>query len=541
MAKRLQFTSKARYSMKKGVDTLANAVRVTIGPKGRNVVLDKHFGVPSIINDGVTIARDMDLEDPFANMGVQLLKEAAIKTNDVAGDGTTTATILVQAILNEGLKNVVAGANPMLLLNGLNRGSVAIVEELKAMSRAVETREEITQVATLSAADPDVGELIADVMDHVGKDGIITIEDGRSTLTEVEYIKGMQLDRGYISPYMTNNPVRMEALLSNPPILITDKKITRIMDLLPLLEKLIDAGHKELVIVAEELEGEALSTLIINKARDIFHVLAIRAPSFGERRIAVLEDIAIMTGGRVITEQAGLKLEEVSLADLGSARTVTSTVNATTIVDGNGSQKAIQGRLRELRAQLAVAVSDYDREKLRERMSKLAGGVGVIQVGAASEVEMREKKHRIEDALSATRSAVEEGVVVGGGTALIRACFALDAVKTRTPEEIIGVNILRRALEEPLRQIVHNAGYESAVIAAEVCEQPLEYGFDVVSGQYVDMFKAGIIDPLKVTRSALQNAVSIAGLLLTTDTLITDSPPDLPDPTEIGALDGTRN
>ena len=540
MAKRLQFTSKARYSMKKGVDTLANAVRVTIGPKGRNVVLDKHFGVPSIINDGVTIARDMDLGDPFANMGIQLLKEAAIKTNDVAGDGTTTATILVQAILTEGLKNVVAGANPMLLLNGLNRGSVALVEELKAMSRTVETREEIAQVATLSAADPDVGELIADVMDHVGKDGIITIEDGRGILTEVEYIKGMQLDRGYISPYMTNNPVRMEALLSNPPILITDKKITRIMDLLPLLEKLMDAGRKELVIVAEELEGEALSTLVINKARGIFHVLAIRAPSFGERRIAMLEDIAIMTGGRVITEQAGLKLEQASLDDLGSARTVTSTVNATTIVDGSGSQEAIQGRLRELRAQLAVAGSDYDREKLRERMSKLAGGVGVIKVGAASEVELKEKKHRIEDALSATRSAVEEGVVVGGGTALIRACFALDAVQTRTPEEITGVNILRRALEEPLRQIVRNAGYESAVIAADVCNQPLEYGFDVVSGQYVDMFKAGIIDPLKVTRSALQNAVSIAGLLLTTDTLITDSPPDLPDPTEIGALDGTR-
>lgn len=540
MAKRLQFTSKARYSMKKGVDTLADAVRVTIGPKGRNVVLDKHFGVPSIINDGVTIARDMDLEDPFANMGIQLLKEAAIKTNDVAGDGTTTATILVQAILTEGLKNVVAGANPMLLLNGLNQGSVALVEELRAMSKHVDTREEIAQVATISAADPDIGELIADVMDHVGKDGIITIEDGSSTLTEVEYIKGMQLDRGYISPYMTNSPVRMEALLSNPPILITDKKITRIMDLLPILEKLIDAGRKELVIVAEELEGEALSTLIINKARGIFHVLAIRAPSFGERRIAMLEDIAIMTGGKVITEQAGLKLEQVGLDDLGSARTVTSTINATSIVDGNGSQEAIQGRLRELRAQLAEATSDYDREKLRERMSKLAGGAGVIKVGAASEVEMKEKKHRIEDALSATRSAIEEGIVVGGGTALVRARVALDTVKTRTPEEILGVNILRRALEEPLRQIVRNAGYESAVIVADVCNQPLEYGFDVVSGEYVDMFKAGIVDPVKVTRSALQNAVSIAGLLLTTDTLITDSPPDLPDPTEIGALDGTR-
>ncbi len=540
MAKRLQFTSKARYSMKKGVDTLANAVRVTIGPKGRNVVLDKHFGVPSIINDGVTIARDMDLEDPFANMGIQLLKEAAIKTNDIAGDGTTTATILVQAILTEGLKNVVAGANPMLLLNGLNRGSAALVEELKAMSRAVKTREEIAQVATLSAVDPDIGELIADVMDHIGKDGIITIEDGQGLLTEVEYIKGMQLDRGYISPYMTNSPVRMKALLSNPPILITDKKITRIMDLLPILEKLMDTGRKELVIVAEELEGEALSTLIINKARGIFHVLAIRAPSFGERRIAMLEDIAIMTGGRVITEQAGLKLEHVGIDDLGSARTVTSTINATTIVDGSGSQEAIQGRLRELRVQLAEAASDYDREKLRERMSKLAGGVGVIKVGAASEVEMKEKKHRIEDALAATRSAIEEGVVVGGGTALVRACSALDAVVTRAPEEILGINILRRALEEPLRQIVRNAGYESAVVAADVCNQPLECGFDVVSGQYVDMFKAGIIDPVKVTRSALQNAISIAGLLLTTDTLITDSPPDLPDPTEIGAIDGTR-
>jgi chaperonin GroEL len=528
MPKQLQFYARARYSIKKGVDTLANAVRVTIGPSGRNVVLDHPLDAPSILNDGVAIARGIDLEDPFTNMGVQMIKEAAIKTNDMAGDGTTTAAILVQAILAEGLKNIAAGANPMLLRNGLERGVEILVEEIKTMSKPIETHAEIAQVATIAASDPDIGETIATVLDHVGRDGIITVEEGRGLTTEIEYIKGMQFERGYISPFMATNQERMEAVLSNPYILITDKKITSIPDLLPLLERLVAAGRKELMVIAEDIEGEALTTLVVNKTRGVFNVLAVRAPSFGDRREAVMEDIAIMTGSRVISEKTGTRLENATISDLGTARSVTTTKDSTLIVDGGGSQEAIQARIRELRAQLANGVSDYDLEKLQQRMANLSGGVGVIKVGAATEVEMKEKKLRTQDALAATRAALEEGVVPGGGIALVIALPALDSIKTKLVDQMTGVNILRRALEEPLRQIAENAGYEGPVVVANVREKPFGYGFDAASGQYVDMFKAGIIDPVLVTRTALQNAVSIAALLLTTDTLITDAPVYIP-------------
>jgi chaperonin GroEL len=529
MSKQLQFNARARYSIKKGVDTLANAVRVTIGPKGRNVVLDHLLEAPSILNDGVAIARGIDLEEPFTNMGVQLIKEAAIKTNDMAGDGTTTATILVQAILAEGLKNIAAGANPMLLRSGLECGVEVLVEEIKAMSKPIETHAEIAQVATIAASDPEIGETIAAALDHVGRDGIITVEEGRGLVTEIEYIQGMQFDRGYISPYMATDQEHMEAVISNPYILITDKKITDIAELLPLLERLLAVGRKELLVIAEDIQGEALTALVMNKTRGTFTVLGIRAPSFGDRREAVMEDIAIMTGGQVISEKVGKRLENVTIRDLGTARSVTTTKTSTLIVDGSGSQEAIQTRIRELRAQLANGVSDYDREKLQQRLANLSGGVGVIKVGAATEAEMKEKKLRMQDALAATLAALEEGVVPGGGAALVIALPALDSITTKMAEEMTGVNILRRALEEPLRQIAENAGYEGPVVVANVREKPFGYGFDATSGQYVDMFQAGIVDPVKVTRAALQNAVSIAALLLTTDTLITDTPVHIPD------------
>ncbi len=524
MAKKLQFDESARHSLKKGMDTLANVVKVTLGPRGRNVVLDKKFGAPTITNDGVTIARDIDLPDPFENMGAQLLKEVATKTNDVAGDGTTTATVLAQAMITEGLKNLAAGSNPMILRKGLEKGTEAVITEIKAMSKPVETQEEIAQVAAISAADPEIGALIAEVMDKVGKDGVITVEEGRGLAMEKEYTEGMQFDRGYISPYMVTNMDRMEAEMSNPYILITDKKISAIADILPLLERVIQAGRKELVIIAEDVDGEALATLVVNKLRGVFSVLAVKAPGFGDRREAMLEDIAVLTGGKVITEKAGLKLDSASLRDLGQARTVIANKDTTTIVEGAGKTEAIQARVRQIRAQIEETTSDYDREKLQERLAKLAGGVAVIKVGAATEVELKEKKHRIEDALSATRAAIEEGIVAGGGSVLIHAIPALDKVQVAPGEETTGLNILRRALEEPLRQIALNAGSDGAVTAAEVRSRPHGHGFDVLTGQYVDMFKAGIIDPVKVTRSALQNAASIAGMFLTTDTLITDAP-----------------
>ena len=524
MAKRLLFDEQARQSLKKGMDVLAGAVRVTIGPKGRNVVLDKKFGAPTITNDGVTIAREIELPDSFENMGAQLLKEVATKTNDVAGDGTTTATVLAQAIITEGLRNLAAGANPMILRRGLDKGVEAVVAEIKSMSKPVETQEQIAQVASISAADPEIGELIAEVMDKVGKDGVITVEEGRGLAMEREYTEGMQFDRGYISAYMATNMDRMEAELSNPYILITDKKISAIADILPVLERVLQTGRKELVIVAEDVDGEALATLVVNKLRGTFNVLAVKAPGFGDRRDAMLEDIAILTGGKVITEKAGLKLENTALRDLGRARTVLATKDNTTIVEGAGSPEEIQARVRQIRALIEETTSDYDREKLQERLAKLAGGVGVIKVGAATEVELKEKKHRVEDALSATRAAIEEGIVAGGGSVLVHAVPALDTVRGAAGDEQTGVNILRRALEEPLRQIAVNAGRDGGVTVADVRSRPRGYGLDALTGEYVDMFQAGIIDPVKVTRSALQNAASIAGMFLTTDALITDAP-----------------
>ncbi len=528
MAKRLQFDEQARRSMKKGIDAVAEAVKVTLGPKGRNVVLDKKFGAPTITNDGVTIAREIDLPDPFENMGAQLLKEVATKTNDVAGDGTTTATVLAQAIVTEGLRNLAAGANPMILRRGLEKGVEAVIEEIKSMSKPVETQEEIAQVASISAADSTIGELIADVMDKVGKDGVITVEEGRGLAMEKEYTEGMQFDRGFISAYMTTNNEHTIAELSNPYILITDKKISAIADILPVLERILQSGTKELVIIAEDLDGEALATLVVNKMRGAFNVLAVKAPGFGDRREAMLEDIAILTGGQVITEKTGLKLENASLRDLGRARIVTANKDNTTIVEGAGSTDQIQARVRQIRALIEDTTSDYDREKLQERLAKLAGGVGVIKVGAATEVELKEKKHRVEDALSATRAAIEEGIVPGGGSVLVAAIPALDKVQVAPGDEATGVNILRRALEEPLRQIAFNAGRDGAVTVAAVRSGARGLGFDALSGEYVDMFKAGIVDPVKVTRSALQNAASIAGMVLSTDTLITDSPEEEP-------------
>ncbi len=524
MAKRLLFDEQARQSLKKGMDVLAGAVRVTLGPKGRNVVLDKKFGAPTITNDGVTIARDIDLPDSFENMGAQLLKEVATKTNDVAGDGTTTATVLAQAIITEGLRNLAAGANPMILRRGLDKGVEAVVAEIKSMSKPVETQEQIAQVASISAADPEIGELIAEVMDKVGKDGVITVEEGRGLAMEREYTEGMQFDRGYISAYMATNMDRMEAELSSPYILITDKKISAIADILPVLERVLQTGRKELVIIAEDVDGEALATLVVNKLRGTFNVLGVKAPGFGDRREAMLEDIAILTGGKVITEKAGLKLENTTLRDLGRARTVLATKDNTTIVEGAGSSEEIQARVRQIRALIEETTSDYDREKLQERLAKLAGGVGVIKVGAATEVELKEKKHRVEDALSATRAAIEEGIVAGGGSVLVHAVPALDTVRGAAGDEQTGVNILRRALEEPLRQIAMNAGHDGGVTVADVRSRPRGYGLDALTGEYVDMFQAGIIDPVKVTRSALQNAASIAGMFLTTDALITDAP-----------------
>jgi chaperonin GroEL len=524
VAKRLQFEDEARASLKRGIDALADTVKVTLGPKGRNVVLDKKFGAPTITNDGVTIAREIDLPEPFENMGAQLLKEVATKTNDIAGDGTTTATVLAQAIVTEGLKNLAAGANPMILRRGLEKGVEALITEIKSMAKPVETHEEVAQVASISAADTEIGDLIAEVMDRVGKDGVITVEEGRGIAMEKEYTEGMQFDRGFISLYMATNQDNTIAELSNPYILVTDKKISAIADILPLLERVLQSGRKELVIVAEDIDGEALATLVVNKMRGAFSVLGVKAPGFGDRREAMLEDIAILTGATVVTEKKGLKLENATLQDLGQARTVTSTKDITTIVEGEGDSSELKARVQQIRALINETTSDYDREKLQERLAKLAGGVGVIKVGAATEVELKEKKHRVEDALSATRAAIEEGIVPGGGSVLVAALPALDKLVAEAGDEATGVNILRRALEEPLRQIAFNAGYDGAVTVAGVRSSARGYGFNALTGQYVDMFKAGIVDPVKVTRSALQNAASIAGMVLSTDTLITDSP-----------------
>jgi len=522
LAKQISFDEAARRSLKKGIDRLADAVRVTIGPKGRNVVLDKKFGSPTITNDGVTIARDIELEDPFENMGAQLVKEVATKTDDVAGDGTTTAVVLAHAMVSEGLRNVTAGANPMQIKLGIEKAVDAIVDEIKKVSRSVDKREQISAVAAISAADPEVGEIIAEVMDKVGKDGVITVEEGQSLGLEKEYTEGMQFDRGYISAYFVTNPDRMEAVLENAVILITDKKISSIQDMLPALEKAVQQS-RPVVIIAEDIDGEALATLVVNKLKGTISVLAVKAPGFGDRRKEMLRDIAILTGGTVISEEIGRKLDSVTFEDFGKARRVVATKDDTTIVDGEGSADAIKARMTQIKAQIEDTTSDYDKEKLQERLAKLAGGVAVIKVGAATEVELKEKKHRIEDALSTTRAAVEEGLVAGGGTTLLQAIPALDKIKLDGDAQV-GVEIVRKALEAPARQIADNAGQSGEVVVSEVRKAKIGHGYDALAGEYGDMFKKGIVDARKVTRSALQNAASIAAMVLTTETLITDIP-----------------
>src|SRR5438477_160898 len=526
-AKQLIFDEQARRKLKSGVDQLASAVKVTLGPKGRNVVLDKKFGAPTITNDGVTIAKEIELEDPFENMGAQLLKEVATKTNDIAGDGTTTATVLAQAMITEGLRNVAAGANPMILKNGIQKAVDKVVEEIKARSKQITTKEETAQVATISAADPEVGQIISDVMDKVGKDGVITVEEGKGLRFETEYVEGMEFDRGYISPYMITNADRMEAVLEEPYILITDKKISAIADILPILEKVVQGG-RTLLVIAEDIEGEALATLVVNKLRGTLNVLGVKAPGFGDRRKAMLEDIAILTGGQVITEEAGKKIDATTVQDLGRARRVTANKDETTFVEGHGSQDKIMARVKQIKAQIEETTSDFDKEKLQERLAKLAGGVAVIKVGAATEVELKEKKHRVEDALSAARAGVEEGMVPGGEITLINAIKALDTVKAEGDEKT-GVNILRRALEEPFLQLVRNAGQDGSVVLADVRRKQIDtkspsWGYEVISGQIVDLPKAGIIDPVKVVRSAVENGASIAAMILTTEALISDLP-----------------
>ena len=520
MAKEILFNEEARRALGRGVDQLANAVKVTLGPKGRNVVLDKKFGSPTITNDGVTIARDIELPDPFENMGAQLVKEVATKTNDVAGDGTTTATVLAQAMIQEGMRNVAAGANPMILKKGIETAVKTLVEEIKKRSIKVSGKAEIAQVASVSAADEEIGGLIAEAMEKVGKDGVITVEESKGLQTALNVVEGMQFDRGYISPYMVTDPDRMEAVMDNPYILITDRKISAIADMLPTLEKVVKVG-KELLIIAEDVEGEALATLVVNRLRGTFKAVAVKAPGFGDRRKAMLEDIAILTGGTVITEDMGRKLDSVELTDLGTARQVRITKDETTIIDGVGDKDVIAKRVSQIRAQVEETTSEFDREKLQERLAKLSGGVAVIEVGAATEVEMKDKKLRIEDALNATRAAVEEGIVAGGGTTFIDIIPALNTLEA-TGDVQTGINLVKRAVEEPLRQIAYNAGLEGSVVVEKVKNTEAGVGFNALTEEYIDMVKAGIVDPAKVTRSALQNAASIASLVLTTETIVAD-------------------
>ncbi len=531
MAKQIRFSSQARHELKEGVDALANAVKTTLGPKGRNVALDKKFGAPTVTHDGVTVAKEIELEEPFANMGAQLLKQAATKTDDVAGDGTTTSIVLAQAIVNEGLRNVAAGANPMLIKRGLDQATRRVVEEIKSMAKQISNKEEIAQIGAISAADREIGDLLADVMDKVGKDGVITVEESRGLAFEQEFVEGMQFDRGYISPYFVTDADRMEAVLDSPYILIHDKKISSAQDIVPVLEKLIQSGNRNLVIIAEDIDGEALATLVLNKLRGTFNVAAIKAPGFGDRRKAMLQDIAILTGGQVITDEMGRKLDSATLADLGRADKVVITKDDTTVIDGAGNADDIKSRINQIKAQIDTTTSDYDREKLQERLAKLSGGVAIVRVGAATETELKEKKHRVEDALRATRAAVEEGVVPGGGVALIRARESIRDGLGLEGDERTGATILFRALEEPLRQLAKNAGADGAVVAEEIRRRQKEtnnpyLGYNVLSGEYVDLIELGIIDPAKVTRSALENAASIAGMILTTEALITDIPQD---------------
>ena len=541
MAKQILFDEDARRALERGVDALANAVKVTLGPKGRNVVLEKKFGAPTITNDGVTIARDIELEDPFENMGAQLVKEVATKTNDVAGDGTTTATVLAQAMIHEGMRNVAAGANPMVLKKGIDMATKALVEEIKKKSKKVASQESIAQVASISSSDEETGKLIAEAMEKVGKDGVITVEESKTMETNLSVVEGMQFDRGYISPYMVTDTDKMEAVLKEPYILITDRKISAISDILPILEEVVKQG-KELMIIAEDLDGEALATLVVNKLRGTFRALAVKAPGFGDRRKAMLEDIAILTGGQVISEELGRKLDSVTIADLGRASQVRASKDETTIVKGYGDEKLIKARVEQIKKQVAETSSDFDKEKLQERLAKLAGGVAVIEIGAATEVEMKDKKLRIEDALNATRAAVEEGIVAGGGTTLVDIQPALDKIKAEGDVKT-GVEIVRRAIEEPVRQIANNAGLEGSVVVEGVKNAGVGKGFNALTGEYVDMIKAGIVDPAKVTRSALQNAASIAAMVLTTETLVADKPapaagPAMPAPGMGGGMPG---
>ncbi len=529
MAKQLCFSEDARKKLLKGVDAVADAVKVTMGPRGRHVVLDKKFGAPTVTNDGVTVAKEVELPDPFENMGAQLLKEVASKTSDVAGDGTTTATVLAQAIFREGLKNVTAGTNPIAIKRGIDKGVAAVVAELKKISKDVKDKKEIAQVGAVSAHnDQKVGDLIADAMDKVGKDGVITVEEAKGTETTVDVVEGMQFDQGYLSPYFVTNADKMTVELEDPFILIHEKKISAMKDLLPLLEKVVQKG-KPLLIISEEVEGEALATLVVNKIRGTIQVAAVKAPGFGDRRKAMMEDIAVLTGGQVIAEELGIKLENVGLQDLGRAKRISIDKDNTTIIEGAGKKADITGRIGSLKKQIDETKSDYDKEKLQERLAKLAGGVAVINVGAATEPEMKAKKSIFEDALHATRAAVQEGIVPGGGVALVRAMKGLDSLKVDA-DEAIGVNILRRALEEPLRRIVENAGLEASVVIDRVKkEKDINFGFNAMTNEYEDLVKSGIIDPTKVTRTALQNAASVSGLLLTTEALITDLPEEKKD------------
>ncbi len=529
MAKQLVFSEDARTRLKRGIDKLASAVATTLGPKGRNVALGKKWGAPTVTHDGVSVAKEVELEDPYENMGAQLLKEAATKTNDIAGDGTTTATVLAHAIITEGLKNVAAGANPMLIKHGIEAAADKVIESIKSQAIEIDTQEEISNVASISAQDREIGDLLAEVMSKVGKDGVITVEEGKGLDFETEYVDGMQFDRGYLSAYFMTNPETQESVIEEPYILIHEKKISAAADLVPLLEKMLNKGKRELVIIAEDVDGEALATLVLNRLRGMLNVLAVKAPGFGDRRKAMMEDIAILTGGTVISEELGRKLENVTLEDLGQADKVVSDKNDTTIIGGHGKEGAVKGRMEQIRMEIEKSTSDYDKEKLQERLAKLTGGVAVIKVGAGTEVELKEKKHRVEDALSATRAAVEEGIVPGGGVALINAIPSLDDVKMDYPDEQTGVTIVRAALETPMRKLAANAGMDGAVIVENVRRAQKEkknakIGYDVMSGEYVDMIKSGIIDPAKVTRGALANAASIAAMILTTEALVTDLP-----------------
>lgn len=541
MAKQIKYSEDARGRILSGINQLANSVKVTLGPKGRNVVLDKGFGSPTITNDGVTIAKEVELEDKFENLGAQLIKEVAEKTNDVAGDGTTTATVLAQAMLNEGVKNITAGANPMAVRRGIEKASKKTVEELKKNAKPVAGKEEIAQVASISADNKEVGELIAEVMDMVGRDGVITVEEGQSIGLEKEVVEGMQFDQGYLSPYMVTDPNRMEAVVEEPAILITDKKISSAQDIVPILEKVVQSGKKEMVIVADDVDGEALATLVLNKLRGVFTALCVKAPGYGDNKKEMLTDMAILTGAQLVSEDTGISFDSVELNMLGQARRVVSTKDKTTIVDGKGDDKDLKQRIEQIKTQIEKSDSEFDKEKLQERMAKLTGGVGVIKVGAATEVELKELKHRIEDALSATKAAVEEGIVAGGGVSLVDVIKSLDEVEVSDPDEKVGVLIVKKSLEAPIRQIAQNAGKDGAVVIEEVRRKQKGVGYNAAKDTYEDMIKAGIIDPLKVTRSALQNAASVAAMVLTTEAAITDIPePEKPEmnPGAMGGMSG---